>query len=128
MPAAARIRAPIATLGFFDEMKKGFEAGMGASSTPQPPPPAKPVEADKESAPSFFDEIKKGISAAFAEPTPEERKASGEGVVWSADYSRCWRSMNQMPQNELSLEEGKELAELLDVEIPPEALARMEGP
>ena len=113
-------------------MKKGFEAGMGADSSP-PPRAAKPApKADTE--PSFFDELLQGISAALSpEPETEEEKIAarikaGEGVVWSADYSRCWRSMNKMPQNELSLEEGKELAELLDVEIPPEALARMEGP
>ena len=82
--------------------------------------------AEAEQGPSFLGELIKGVSAALGgEPlSPEEeiaaRLKAGEGVVWSADYSRIWRSKNGMPQEELTLEEGRLLAEELSIPLPAE--------
>lgn len=116
---AVRARSRVITLGFFDEMKKGFEAGMGSPSSSSPPP--SPVE-QQSASPSIFESLKNLVNP---EPLTEEeiiakRIKAGEGVVWSADYSRAWRSKKGMPQDELSMEEAKQIAQELGVEIPKE--------
>ena len=119
VPSHSRVRLPSA--GFFDEMKKGFEAGMGSGAPPSASPPSSPAEPEAKSSPgdfSFFNMIKSVLSPE--DMTPAERVAAGEGVVWSASYTRAWRAKNGMPQDELSVEEAKELSEELSIPIPPE--------
>ena len=86
LPAGARHRAPRPALGFFDDMKRGFDAGMA-------PPGAKaPAGNGGRAEPSFFDAVKKVLinAAPTEEERLEQRKRRGEGVVWSADFSRVW--------------------------------------
>lgn len=117
--AACRARAP--TLGFFDDMKKGFEAGMASSSSsdslPQPQ-----VDKGKTEAPSssIFDGLR---NAFFPEPLTQEeeiaeRKKRGEGVVWSGGYARAWKSVNGLPQEEITVQEAKDISRELGIEIP----------
>lgn len=113
--AACRARAP--TLGFFDDMKKGFEAGMASDSLPQPQ-----VDKGKTEAPSssIFDGLR---NAFFPEPLTQEeeiaeRKKRGEGVVWSGGYARAWKSVNGLPQEEITVQEAKDISRELGIEIP----------
>ena len=57
-------------------------------------------------------------------PLAEERVAArlraGEGVVWSADFSRAWMSKKGMPIGEVSLAEALEISEELSLPVPPE--------
>ena len=113
--ASARQRAPLPTLGFFESMQEGFAAGM------KPGTPAE--ESTKAStSPSFFEAIKKSLINAA--PTAEERVAArvraGEGVVWSADFSRAWMSKKGMPIGEVSVAEALEISEELSLPVPPE--------
>lgn len=120
---AKRHRAPIASMNFFDEMKKGFEAGMGTSSSSESPPSSSAApqqEAPPSSSPSFFQQLVDAVS-----PTPmtedeerEARLAAGEGVVWSADYSRAWLAKKGMPQGEVSLDEAKQICSELRIPLP----------
>ena len=169
-PRAARSRAPAPTLGFFDEMKKGFEAGMPSPSSSSSGSADATEESDGPPKLSFFDQMKQGFEAGTSpsasssspaspadateesatpsdspsmlgemlkkifmpEPLTEEeqiaqRIADGEGVVWSADYSRAWRSKKDMPQDELSVEEAIELSALLSVPLPAEVEERLAG-
>lgn len=116
-PAACRARAP--TLGFFDDMKKGFEAGMASSSDSLPQPQ---VDKGKTEAPSssIFDGLR---NAFFPEPLTQEeeiaeRKKRGEGVVWSGGYARAWKSVNGLPQEEITVQEAKDISRELGIEIP----------
>ena len=96
-PAAARHRAPRPSLGFFEDMKRGFDAGMEGTKSPEA---AKAPEGAKAQAePSFFDTLKKTLinAAPTAEEQLEQRKRRGEGVVWSADFSRVWMSTKGPP-------------------------------
>ena len=170
LPCAARSRAPAPTLGFFDEMKKGFEAGMPSPSSSSSGSADATEESDGPPQLSFFDQMKQGFEAGTSpsaassspaspadateesatpsdspsmlgemlkkifmpEPLTEEeqiaqRIADGEGVVWSADYSRAWRSKKDMPQDELSVEEAIELSALLSVPLPAEVEERLAG-
>ena len=113
----------VPTLGFFDDMKKGFEAGLASSSSSSTQPTAQ--RSKKAAAPSsFFD----GLTKAFSTEQPteeeliEERKRAGEGVLWSAGYGRAWRSKNGMPQDEISVEEAKRISVELSIPIPDEVL------
>ena len=115
-----RHRAPRPTLGFFEDMKKGFDVGMGS---------AEPREESAKGAPaaSFFEELKKSLINAA--PTAEERVAArvraGEGVVWSADFSRVWMATKGMPQGEITVAEALEISEELSIPIPAEVEARL---
>jgi peptidyl-prolyl cis-trans isomerase C len=134
---ATRARVCSPSLNFFDELKKGFEAGMSSpSSSSGEKVPTSSNSAESEKVPasnSLFQELLDGVSAAisFEQPTEEERIAArikaGEGVVWSADYSRAWRSKNGMPQEELSVEEGMQVSDELSIPIPAEVEARSGG-
>ena len=126
-------RAPDPSAGFFDEMRKGFDAGK---SPPSSPPTEKKKSKNKflaaltfvddgdtagassGDAPSFFQAVKAIVSPASM--TIEERVAAGEGVVWSADFSRAWKATNGFPSYELSVAEAKDLLEELSLPIPPE--------
>ena len=135
-----RVLSPSA--GFFDEMKEAFDFAMGnpesaPSSAPPPPTETKRKTGNKffdaltfvddgdtagmssGNAPSFLDAIKAVVSPGSL--TPEERVAAGEGVVWSADYSRAWKAKNGFPSTELSIAEAKELLEELSLPVPPQA-------
>ena len=113
-----RTRVPVA--GFFEDMKKGFEAGQAQSSSPSPPAP--PSSSTPAGPQSLFDGLKKAFNPTPL--TPEEliaeRLRAGEGVLWSTDYSRAWRGKNDMPQDELTLDEAKGLCKELGIPIPPE--------
>ena len=127
LPCAARSRVPVPTLGFFDEMKKGFEAGMSPSSSSSSS--SSSVDATEESTTprdSPFGELLKKLF--MPEPLTEEERIAqrirdGEGVVWSGDYSRAWRSKNDMPQDELSIEEAKRISAELSIPLPAEVEA-----
>jgi len=125
-------RAPDPAAGFFDEMRKGFDAGK---SPPSSPPTEKKKSQNKflealtfvddgdtvqriSGPPSFFQAVKAIVSPASL--TIEERVAAGEGVVWSADFSRAWKASNGFPSYELSVAEAKELLEELSLPIPAE--------
>ena len=119
VPRAPQFRMPSApSASFFDDLKKGLEAGMSSPSSS----PSEPTT-------SIFDELKQSIGNALnpVPPTDEERIAqriqAGEGVLWSVDGSRAWRSKNGMPQDEISLEEGKRIALELSIALPPEVEA-----
>ena len=87
-----------------------------------------PVNSDNDpsSKPNFLAELIDSISTAITPESETEedriaaRIAAGEGVVWSADYSRAWKSKKGMPQDEVSVQEGKRLSEELSIPIPTE--------
>ena len=102
LPAVARHRAPSPTLGFFEDMKKGFDAGMEGTKAPEgarKEAAKAPEGATAPAEPSFFDTVRKTLinAAPTAEERLEERKRRGEGVVWSADFSRVWMSTKGPP-------------------------------
>jgi len=121
VPAA---RASPPALGFFDDLKKGFEAAGASSAPPAEDPEGQAGAPPAAPAPTFLEALKSGLAGLVEEQTEEERLAerirSGEGVVWSCDYSRAWRAVKGMPQDELSLVESVELARELSVPIPDE--------
>ena len=129
MAARSPHRVPHAVqLNFFEEMKKGFEAGMGSPSAADEPTAASPAVEKKEEKGFLF----QLVNSIIGEPPTEEeliakRIERGEGVVWSVDHSRAWSAIKGMPQQELTLEESKLLAEELSVPVPEEVLERLGG-
>jgi hypothetical protein len=125
--------------GFLDDFKEGFAAAQPQSSLPPPTQTASPP-ADSQPKENFVVGLMKSL---FAEPTEEERIAAriraenrekerknqeiaqrirdGEGVIWSADYSRAWRGKDDIPGEEISVKEAKNICRELGLEIPPEA-------
>ena len=99
-----RARGP--TLGFFEDLKKGFDAGQAQTSKGDSKP--------KKPFWSGFTQPGGGADPTWSQPD------SGEGVLWSIDFSRAWRSKNDMPQEELTVAEAKQLCEELSIPIPPE--------
>ena len=102
LPVATRHRAPSPTLGFFEDMKRGFDAGMEGTKAPEGTKKEAanaPEGAKAPAEPSFFDTLRKTLinAAPTAEERLEERKRRGEGVVWSADFSRVWMSTKGTP-------------------------------
>ena len=47
-----------------------------------------------------------------------QRIRDGEGVIWSADYSRAWRGKDDIPGEEISVKEAKNICRELGLEIP----------
>ena len=125
-PLVARSRVRTPTLGFFDDLKEGFESGMSANQPRERQDAQSRAVDDAQPAASIFNGIK-GLVAGLSpkelteEERIEERKRAGEGVVWSADYSRAWRAKKGMPQDEISLEEARMIATELSIPIPGEA-------
>ena len=102
LPAGARHRAPRPALGFFEDMKRGFDAGMDPKKRMDGMAPAEapaPAGDGGQAEPSFFDAVKKMLinAAPTEEERLEERKRAGEGVVWSADFSRVWMATKGPP-------------------------------
>ena len=107
LPAGARHRAPRPALGFFEDMKRGFDAGMDpkkrmdgmAPAGEKPAGEKAPAGDGGQAEPSFFDAVKKMLinAAPTEEERLEERKRAGEGVVWSADFSRVWMATKGPP-------------------------------
>ena len=98
----ARHRAPRPALGFFEDMKRGFDAGMDPKKRMNGMAPAEapaPAGDGGQAEPSFFDAVKKMLinAAPTEEERLEERKRAGEGVVWSADFSRVWMATKGPP-------------------------------
>ena len=98
-PAVHHRRAAAPSLGFFDEMKKGFNAGM-ATSQSLPQPEGSVEQQAKESQSNNM--LSQFLSAVLPSPKTEEewiaeRIRKGEGVVWSADFSRVWMATKGPP-------------------------------
>ena len=114
------IRGPGPRLGFFDDMRKGFDAASFSSAS------RSNSDENGECTDNAPNVLLDKLATAFREPTAEEklasRKAAGEGVVWSADYTRAWRSTKGMPQGEISLEEAKRIALELSIPMPAEVV------
>ena len=84
LPAGARHRAPRPALGFFEDMKRGFDAGMDPKKRMNGMAPAEapaPAGDGGQAEPSFFDAVKKMLinAAPTEEERLEERKRAGEG-------------------------------------------------
>mmetsp|Transcript_45307 Transcript_45307/g.148578 ORF Transcript_45307/g.148578 Transcript_45307/m.148578 type:complete len:420 (-) Transcript_45307:98-1357(-) len=123
-PACVPAARASPALGFFDDLKKGFEAAGASNAPPAEEPEGQAGAPPAAPAPTFLGALKSGLAGLVKEQTEEERLAerirSGEGVVWSCDYSRAWRAVKGMPQDELSLVESVELARELSTPIPNE--------
>ena len=98
---------------------KAPQSKAASSSAPDAAPTASTRDASSTATPSL-----KVPSSAMGNDDAERRWqiAAGEGVLFSADYSRAWRSKKQMPQDEISLEEAKEILAELGLPIPEEVL------
>ena len=110
-------------MGFFEDLKKGFEAG----SASVPKDAGRREQPGEDAAPSFLDGLLKGFMPKTEEEILAERIKRGEGVVWSADASRAWRAINGMPRDEISLEESKQLAAELSIPLPAALAEATEG-
>ncbi|EOD17158.1 hypothetical protein EMIHUDRAFT_470320 [Emiliania huxleyi CCMP1516] len=123
-PACVPAARASPALGFFDDLKKGFEAAGASNAPPAEEPEGQAGAPPAAPVPTFLGALKSGLAGLVKEQTEEERLAerirSGEGVVWSCDYSRAWRAVKGMPQDELSLVESVELARELSAPIPNE--------